>query len=232
MKPLLIDFAYDSNKNAVNASEAIKGEEYYCPNCGVKLVFKNSGKTGKGTRRPHFAHPSGSNCNESPLHAIFKDKVVDILQHFLERREKFDILCRCVRCGKVLSANVLQENMRIQKECWLAKEARPDIALIDANGQVYAVIEIVVTHGIEDATLNYYKKMKIAVFRYDITDKDIQDIERRLHYPNAIYNTVCPYCSVVAQPNKRVLFMQSPPRYSRSRYIFERGRFKKRISRL
>ena len=163
-KPLLIEFAYDSNKNAVNASAAVKGEKYYCPICREKLVFKNSGKTGKGTRRPHFAHPSGSDCNESPLHAIFKDKVANFLMTLIKNKENFSIGRKCKACGKEMVLNLMPDGIvKIEKEYSFGNNApQPDIALIDKEGKVKSVIEIVVTHKPEEKTLDFYKKNNIS----------------------------------------------------------------------
>ena len=227
MKPLLIEYAYDGNKNKVAASAATKSLEYFCPKCGIKLVFKNSGKVGKGTRRPHFSHPAGSDCNESPEHAIFKDRAAEILRLCVERGASFYVLWKCNRCGKQAYNNILFPDTRIEKEFSFGKSARADIALINGNNQVYAVIEIVVKHPLEEATSSFYMRNNIIVFQYNINGEDLVNIEKRLHCPDLISNVHCPAC--IARERAYVPLIRTR---TYSRKVFEKGRWRKRYPRL
>jgi competence CoiA-like predicted nuclease len=59
-KELLYVTAFDKNGVLVKAKDADKAQDYFCPECKDKLILKKSGKTGKGSKRPHFAHYSQS----------------------------------------------------------------------------------------------------------------------------------------------------------------------------
>jgi hypothetical protein len=75
-------------------------------------------------------------------------------------------------------------------------ECQPDIALLDGNGRVRAVIEVVVTHFPEQRVLNYYKQNRIAVVSYVLeTDEDIQRLDSPLLEPDTVELCLNPKCS-------------------------------------
>ena len=51
--------ALDSSNNRVEISNAMKGDEYFCPLCKSKLIVKK-GKI----KQPHFAHQTCLDCDE------------------------------------------------------------------------------------------------------------------------------------------------------------------------
>lgn len=247
MKKLLIEFAYDVDKNVVKVSEAKKDDMYFCPSCGEKLVYKNSGRTGIGTRRPHFSHLSHSNCNESPLHAIFKDKVAGFLMTLIQNKENFSIDRKCKACEKKMVQNLLPYGIvKIEKEYSFGKNApQPDIALIDKEGKVKEVIEVVVTHKPEEKTIDFYKRKNILLYQYNINDEDIYEVESRLLFPDVAPMWICDECYyyrhlyekmiVTAKLNRQRAFCQlilQKGKYRYGSYVYERRRLRKRKIRL
>jgi len=73
-KEILYTVALDPQGQLITARNAIKGNAFTCPMCSSVMILKKSGKTGEGTKRPHFAHKSLTpNCTpESVLHFVFK----------------------------------------------------------------------------------------------------------------------------------------------------------------
>lgn len=69
MDTLFYSYAKDNKSNLVSINNAIKGGEYFCINCGARLITK-MGKI----RRPHFAHKVNSkHCSyETYLHKLAK----------------------------------------------------------------------------------------------------------------------------------------------------------------
>ena len=189
MKELLINFAIDLNNNIVFAKDATKGMSYKCPECGAELVFKSSGKTGPGSRRPHFAHKGGggSNCTpESLLHSAFKMKIAEILQEKINSGcEEVRINWKCCSCNKPYSGNLLFMVKNVTVEFDLGA-CRPDIALLNSTGKVIIAIEIVNTHSPEEETLKYYRDNGILLVQYNVTEDDLQDIEGKLHNPDHV----------------------------------------------
>jgi competence CoiA-like predicted nuclease len=75
MKEILYTVATDLYGTLIKAFDAEKGGSFFCPECKTKLILRKSGKTGNGTKRPHFAHRGLTpNCTpETALHSVFKN---------------------------------------------------------------------------------------------------------------------------------------------------------------
>ncbi len=189
MKELQINFAFDLDNSIVFAKDAVKGIPYKCPECGQELVFKSSGNTGPGSRRPHFAHKGGggSNCTpESLLHSAFKIKTAEILQEKINCDcKEFILNWKCEGCNKPYSGNILYMAKDVKIELDLGV-CRPDIALLDANGKVIIAVEIVNTHYPEEGVLKYYRDNGIVLVQYNVTEDDLLNIEERLHIPDHV----------------------------------------------
>ena len=189
MRELLINFAFDSSNSVVFAKDAIKGILYKCPECGEELVFKSSGNTGPGSRRPHFAHKvgAGSNCTpESMLHSAFKIKTAEILQEKINNGcKEFILNWKCKECNKSYEGNLLFMAKDVKVELDLGV-CRPDIALLDASGKVIIAIEIVNTHYPEEDVLKYYRNNGIVLIQYNVAEDDLHDIEGKLHNPDNV----------------------------------------------
>ena len=135
MSELLHRIAYDNHGNTVVADDAIKGREYSCPECGRPLILKKSGRSGPGTRRPHFASKNiegnPHNCNpETVLHKVFKHSVTELLQSYQIEKKPFPVKWTCSECGLKYSGNLLLVDERVQEE-YLLGSCKLDIALID-----------------------------------------------------------------------------------------------------
>ncbi len=187
MAELLNRIAFDENKNIVFVENALKGKNYFCPECNGRFVYKNSGKTGPGTKRPHFAHQSDvSNCSpETILHASFKIKAAELLSERIAKGENFPIEWTCPQCNGKYPYNILFMAKKVQVEHDL-KECRPDIALLDADGNAIAVIEVVVSHAPEENTLKYYHENGIVLVQYNVKETDLLDIEEKLKHPDVV----------------------------------------------
>lgn len=74
MTNILYTVAIDNDGNLIKANDAEKGNVFFCPVCKTDLILRKSGKTGKGTKRPHFSHRKLiPNCTpETALHYSYK----------------------------------------------------------------------------------------------------------------------------------------------------------------
>ena len=219
------EIAYDAYENIIFVGEAKKGKDYFCPSCHEKLVFKNSGKTGPGSRCAHFSHIGGSDCNESSLHAIFKHETVKILRGCLNEEKPFFVELACRDCGVVHKLNLISGIISVEEELSLGTNCpRPDVALINENKEVVAVMEIVVEHEPEEKALTYYKKNKILIFKYYPQEHDLNDMISRLQVP--VFNYHCYDCNVRAyRDSYRDYSRLRPPRRN---WILERGKLKRK----
>lgn len=79
------------------------------------------------------------------------------------------------------------------------EQARPDIALLDIQGNVIAVIEIVVTHRPEEKDLAFYRENNIIIITIELTKEDdlnlVFDEVLSLSWMDFCTNPKCPKCS-------------------------------------
>lgn len=197
IKELLYTSALDSDDNLVMIDDAEKGNSYYCPECKGELILRKSGKTGKGSKRPHFAHHNiTGNCTpEGVLHYTFKRKTRELLERYLIENQGFEINWNCTNCTENNKINLLQKVTSIREEYNL-KICQPDIALLDTEENVIAVIEIVVTHKPEEKVLQYYKENKIILVQVDLSsDEDLKNVEKKVSIPSIVDYCLNPGCS-------------------------------------
>ena len=188
VKEILYTTALDKEDNLVHINNAVKGIQYFCPTCKNEFILRKSGKSGKGSRRSHFAHNEISpNCTpESVLHSSFKKMLITLLQKCKNENKPFIINWNCNNCHGKFSENLLHK-VHVIKEEFNLTECKPDIALLDENENVFAVIEIVVTHEPDDKALEYYKKNNITLIQLNLSsDEDLNIIEEKMAHPDIV----------------------------------------------
>jgi hypothetical protein len=201
MSKVLYSIAYNIDKELVNAQDAQKGNSYRCPECNGELILRKSEKTGKGTRRPHFAHKALTpNCTpESVLHKSFKVLLGHLIKSNLEQERSMQMSWNCPFCDKVHTGNLLKKAKKVEIEYNLGV-CRPDIALLDENGGVIAVIEIVVSHAPEKSALVYYEKNKIILLQINLeSDLELNNLDEKISHPDIIYACTIPRCKECGQ---------------------------------
>jgi len=212
MKEILLTTALDKNGNLVHIDFAQKGNNYYCPVCKKEFILRKSGKAGKGSKRPHFAHNELTpNCTpEGVLHYSFKKLLINLLESKKSINVPFTLNWNCDACLFSNSGNLLEKVVSIKEEYTL-DESRPDIALIDNEGIVFAIIEIVVTHKPEDRIIDYYKQKKIVLIQIFLTsEEDLKNLEEKISHPNAVdfcLNPKCPNCDPI-KTNRKIKIQQ------------------------
>lgn len=201
-KKLLLPYAYDSTNYLVHIDEAHKGETYRCPECG-KVLSLNISKIPEGQkfhRRNHFSHPKGSpdnQCTESFLHKLFKEKAAEFIQRKITNGDStFIFSWHCNECFEEHCGNMLKKAKSVRLEYEL-DSCRPDIALLDENGKVVIVIEVVVTHRTTSEAIAYYNKHKIACLQVYVSDfKDCDLVEYKLMHPDYVNLCPTPNCKI------------------------------------
>ena len=196
-KEILYVAAFDKNGVLVKAKDAKKTAVYFCPECKDKLILKKSGKTGKGCKRPHFAHYSQSpNCTpEGVLHKSFKLLLLQYIKQHIADDTLINIEWECNYCHEKHTGNLVQCATDAIDEFHMEK-CRADIALLGQEGKPYAVIEIIVTHKPEEATIEFYKNNKISLIQIELdSDDDLDNVEAKISKPASIdycFNYKCP----------------------------------------
>lgn len=199
MTRILYTVATDKNGNLIKANDAEKGNEFFCPICNEELILRKSGNTGKGTKRPHFAHHSLTpNCTpETALHYSFKKLLADKLQQHISTQTPLQFSWLCEFCGVVHEGNLLKKIKSVKVEYNLTV-CQPDIALFGEDGKVVAAVEVVVTHKPEENVIEYYHDKNIILIQINLTsDDDIENLENKISRPDRVttcYNPKCGKC--------------------------------------
>lgn len=121
----------------------------------------------KGTKRAwHFAHkPPLSECAD-PARALHETAKAMIVQGFtaaLTRRGEYRAGFCCEDCGIPATWNIARPGSSITPECAIVEGTRSDI-VIDRATKGSLIVEVVVTHEIEDATRLRYERAELPVF--------------------------------------------------------------------
>lgn len=180
--------AEDNNGNLIHINEAEKGIKYHCPLCKKEFILRKSGKIGKGSRRPHFAHNELTpNCTpEGVLHYSFKMLLFNILAKYKAENKPFIINWSCDSCKQNNIADILEKTYSIKLE-YILGEFRPDIALIDKDDKTIAVIELVDSHKPEEKAIEYYKTNNIILIQINLTsDLDLVCVENKAKKPDIV----------------------------------------------
>lgn len=199
-KEILHEYATTINGILIRANVAKKGEEYFCPGCKDKFILKNSGKTGKGSRRPHFAHNNleGSCSHESYLHNTFKIKTLELIKAQIGKGLPLNINWKCNYCKKEHNGNLFAFDAKAE---FNMKERTPDIALFNQFGIVFAVIEIIYKHSPEDGAIKFYRENKIVLIEIIISsDDDLENVDNKLKFPTNVDCCLIPQVPIYRLP--------------------------------
>jgi len=176
-------FAENKNGDIVHISNAEIGSIYYCPDCKEKFVFKK-GKI----RQQHFAHNnSTSNCTgEGYLHKTFKKLLLDLIKNYITNKLPLEIYWICNVCQKEHNYNLMNNILDVKDEYNL-ENCRPDIALINNDGKVPIIIEIVDKHEPENNVLQYCQKTNTVLIRIKLdTINDLENINEKIKFPSNV----------------------------------------------
>lgn len=199
MKNILYTVAINKDGTLIKAIDAEKENDFFCPLCKTELILRKSGKTGKGSKRPHFAHRTLTpNCTpETALHFNFKNLLAKKIQQHIEQEKPLPIFWECKHCYDLHSGDLLKKIKSVKVEHNMTV-CQPDIALFDFNDNVFAVIEVVVTHKPEENVLSYYLENNIILIQINLTsDEDIENLEDKISYPDIVeicFNPKCKNC--------------------------------------
>jgi ribosomal protein L37AE/L43A len=185
-KQLLYVMAFNENGILVKANDAEKIGKYFCPICKNELILRKSGKVGKGSKRPHFAHYHlTENCTpEGALHYSFKKMLFEKIKDNIKNSIVMNMTWECNYCHKRHEGNLLKKVFDVKDE-YDMNICRPDIALSNEKGNVFVVIEIVVTHKPDDNVINYYKVNNIILIQINLdSEDDLENINEKLNNPS------------------------------------------------
>lgn len=157
-----------------------------CPVCKTAVVARKGEKT-----RHHFAHYPGANCStETVLHTIAKQLIYEKLVSAIALKQIMQIDWQCKACSHNHSLNLLDNVNQAVMEKNL-EDCRPDIALLDNDNNVRALLEIVVSHRPDKKVLDYCRRQNIPLLIFRI--HSAESLEALHIYRNLDPTTVL-YC--------------------------------------
>jgi hypothetical protein len=210
LKTILYTVAKSINGEFIKANDAEKGGDFFCPVCDSKLLLRKSGNTSKNSKRPHFAHKSLTpNCTpETALHFSFKNLLAQKLQHDINNSLLLTITWNCKYCTEKHAGNLLKKVAHLKVEHDLGA-CQPDIALLDNDNKVIAVVEVVVTHKPEKQVIDFYQRNNIILIQLNLTsDNDLNEIENKISNPDFVsfcFNPKCRVCERFLQKKKMTI---------------------------
>jgi hypothetical protein len=198
-KQILYVTAFNEHGILIKANDAEKRGKYFCPVCKNILILRKSGNVGKGSKRPHFAHHHlTENCTpEGALHYSFKKMLLEKIKDYIKNKIPMNMVWECNYCHSKHGGNLLKKVFDVKEE-YNMKVCKPDIALFDEKGNIFAVVEIVVTHKPEDNVIKYYSENNIVLIQIELdSENDLDNIDGKLKNPSVVdccFNPKCQNC--------------------------------------
>ncbi len=216
MKQILYTYAKDTSGCRVKAADAIRGSGFFCLVCESQLTLRKSGNTGKGAKRPHFAHrASEPNCSpETALHFSFKHLLGEKIAKHLADQKPLPIRWQCIYCDEEHIGDLLKKIKSVKVEYNLTV-CQPDIALFDSEGNVFAVVEIVVTHKPNEQAIKFYSENNIILVQVNLSsDSDLENLEQKISNPDLVGTCFNPKCKTCGQHQQktRMMVIEAPCR--------------------
>lgn len=155
------------------------------------MIPHHSREGKRRSHRSHFQHKANvSNCTpESVLHLSFKEMLYQKLKNHIISATPFAMEWTCSLCDENHTGDLIKKAKDIKLEYNMGF-CRPDIALLDAQGRVFAVIEVVVTHFPEERVLQYYKQNNIELILVELDNEE--SLELLDQSPFLITTSYCP----------------------------------------
>jgi hypothetical protein len=200
-KQILYVTALNEQGILVKANDAEKTGKYSCPICNNELILKKSGNLGKGSKRPHFAHHHLTEyCTpETALHYSFKKMLLENIKKCIDSKIPIDMIWACNYCHGEHKGNLLKKVADVKDEYYM-NVCKPDIALFDEKGKVFAVVEVVVTHRPEENVIKYYHDNNIILIQIELdSENDLDNIDEKIKKPSIVDCCLNPKCQICGE---------------------------------
>lgn len=170
---ILYPVAYAQPYEAVHIEDAQRGRPYFCFGCDREMVIRRG-----RIRRPHFAHKAGFvQCEkDNTLHEAAKAFICQGFRHAVTTGAEYQVGYPCEGCETPISVNVASEGAKIASEKTVAKGTRSDLVVFQPDGSPRVIIEIVVTHDLEDDTKQRYEETNYPVVTVEPSWDTLRDL--------------------------------------------------------
>ena len=160
--------AYAADGQLMHIDTASKAIAAYCFGCDARMDPHQGAQ-----RQWHFHHRALNRCDpDRTLHMAAVAAITEGIDSAIRTRRPYLLRRGCLRCGQLieqdiatLGSTVKAEKMLLRRDdIELTRRALPDVAVYGAD-RATTVVEVVVSHNLEDKTLDVYKQAAIPVYR-------------------------------------------------------------------
>ena len=165
MKDIQYPEAWRSPYARVHISQAQRGEVYYCFGCNGEMIMRRG-----EVKRHHFAHkpPAVHWCNgDNALHEAAKLNICEGFLEAIENGDRYNVGLPCARCGATIRVNCAEPGAGIATETSVVQGTRSDLVIIRPSGERRVIVEIKVTHDLEEKTAEKYASAQIPVVKVE-----------------------------------------------------------------
>jgi Competence protein CoiA-like family len=169
---LKVPLAFDENARLVRPEVASKKSTYFCPSCGDLLILK------KGEiKQAHFSHKASGACLQETInHKLAKALIVQVINDWKAGKGEAPTVKRqCPECGTYKIQKIPQRVTGAIAERKLDSGYIADVALLENQGTVAAVVEVKVRHAVDER-----KKTNIGIPFIEVLGEEI--IEQPLEW--------------------------------------------------
>lgn len=157
----------------ISPDKAVKGKEYFCPECRSKLIQRTGNKV-----RNHFAHHGINNqcdfLNEGWVHLSAKYQIKLQIENWINKVSSSPVLHRvCPFCKK----KKVQQLPEIIEKVSLEKQidgCQVDVALFDKSDNIICAIEVKDKHAV-----NEEKVEKLAIPWFEVEAEKILTVTQK-----------------------------------------------------
>ena len=170
---ILYPVAYAQPYEAVHIEDAQRGRPYFCFGCDREMVMRRG-----DIRRPHFAHKAGFvQCEkDNTLHEAAKAFICQGFLHAVATGVEYQVRYPCKQCETHISVNIASEGANIESEKTVVKGTRSDLVVFRPDGSPRVIIEIAVTHDLEDDTQQRYEEANYPVVTVEPSWDTLRDL--------------------------------------------------------
>ena len=144
----------------VHIDNAEKSQQFVCLGCNQAM------RPVKGEKRAwHFRHLPDAKCDpDNALHRMAQRIVAQSFKSAVEKKQEYRLTLMCKNCGEAaMDRNAASPSATITVEdTSLISGTRPDLVIREADGRV-TILEVVVTHALENKTRLSYKESGIPI---------------------------------------------------------------------
>ena len=194
---ILYPVARANDGQLMHITMAAKGTVAYCFGCDAAMVPHQGPQ-----RQWHFHHRVQNRCDpDRALHRAAVVAVTEGIDSAIRTGRPYLLKRSCLRCGQLIEQDIATPGAAVEAEKMLLRRddidlkrrTLPDVAVYAAEGTT-TVVEVVVTHDLEDKTREAYEQAAIPVYRVYPDWQTLPEFQHAVSARDAL-NMPSPWCT-------------------------------------